>query len=939
MKVETFIAKSLIIGAALLLCTLDARAQEKCGEFTLSDGVKRLMAVDQISVSVNELQSGAAISAAKKEKRKLQLQLAATSPNSNRFRALSARKKKVDRLVKSSREELLSLPTGAILAKGRIQEEIKKIQSSLSKELSKALGTTLRPRKIVSDLDLNGTALLDLDIKRSDLSSLYSRVTSRDVDRGAPIANVEVSIRSQENYLGEVQLVPCARISEDPNDPNINQMWGIRYEQYDRGVNAMAAWNITKGSPEVTVVVMDTGVDHQHPDLKDRFSPKRGEVPDNGADDDGNGLVDDVLGYDFVNSDGDPMDDNFHGTHCAGTSAATGNNGIGIIGIAPEASIRAYKVLGHTGSGSFVDVVAAVKDIRKLKRVTGKPVVVNMSFGAPASYPPMEQEVAEASREGVIFVAAAGNEASTLPHYPASYPSIIAVGASTQSGGVAPFSNKGKEWVDVAAPGVQILSTFPSGGYRFLQGTSMAAPHVAGVVALMLSRNPNLSAAEALRIISDPANSNPFPDWEELAASEGVVDAVKAIAAAGGGNQEPTPTPTPIATATFTPTFTPIGTPTPTRTPTRTATLTPTRTPSRTPTRTPTSTPSCAAIGFSTHPQSRTVAAGTEVTFTFSEFGPVRERNWFINGFHDQGSVNSNVFTVRDAPCMFNQAPVVAKIKDACGREVTSNTAILTLTGCGIGGNPTATPTRTPSSTPTRTPTVTPTRSAQATSTPTRTPTRTPTPGGPTATPTATPTQGSSCNLDLLLTSETQSVGRGGQQVRVDALGYFTPFNPSELRYSLKWADDNSLIMENQEGRFDFIPFSGQAGSRRAYIHAERRCSNGQIAQGRTPNGLIEVRSDSQCIAPSIRNWTTSRTVNEGEFALFTVKASGANAFEAYEVMNGVTTRLDNNDKPYIWIQGTRERNGAQYFFKMKGVKSGATCPIVESQRAILTVR
>ena len=207
----------------------------------------------------------------------------------------------------------------------------------------------------------------------------------------------------------------------------------------------------------------------------------------NGIDDDGNGYVDDFRGWDFINGDNDPMDDHSHGTHCAGTIGAVGNNGVGVVGVNWEVSLVGLKVF--TGGGSTT--TEALTEAIQYATTIGVDLTSN-SWGGGAESEVLRTAIEDADKAGILFVAAAGNSSSDndrFPHYPSSYDvdNIIAVASTDTNDQLSSFSSYGKESVDVAAPGTQIYSTIPNDGYGYKSGTSMATPHVAGLVALVKS--------------------------------------------------------------------------------------------------------------------------------------------------------------------------------------------------------------------------------------------------------------------------------------------------------------------------------------------------------------------------------------------------------------------------------------------------------------------
>lgn len=309
-----------------------------------------------------------------------------------------------------------------------------------------------------------------------------------------------------------------------PNDEKFSDLYALQNSGQTGGregadVNATAAWDVTTGSRNVLVGIIDTGIDYTHPDLKENYWSNPGETgldengedrATNGRDDDGNGYIDDYQGWDFVNNDNNPMDDQGHGTHCAGTIGAQGNNGIGVAGVNWEVSMVGLKFLGSGGSGSLDDAVEAIEYATAL----GVNLTSN-SWGGGGYSQTMAAAIAEAASKGILFVAAAGNELNnndSIPSYPASYPieNVISVAATDHRDELAYFSNYGKNTVHLAAPGVDILSTTPGGRYRKLSGTSMACPHVSGAAALVWSAFPELDyqgvKARLMNNVSSVAN-------------------------------------------------------------------------------------------------------------------------------------------------------------------------------------------------------------------------------------------------------------------------------------------------------------------------------------------------------------------------------------------------------------------------------------------------
>lgn len=288
-----------------------------------------------------------------------------------------------------------------------------------------------------------------------------------------------------------------------PNDPKFGSLWGMNR------IEAPKAWDIHKGSSNVVVGVIDTGIDYNHEDLRDNYWRNPGETgfangidkSTNGIDDDNNGYIDDFRGWDFANNDNDPIDDQGHGTHCAGTIAARGNNGVGVAGVSWNAKVVGIKFLTKSGSGTLAGALSSIEYGSKI----GVDVLSN-SWGGGGFSAEMKLAIERAMEKDILFVAAAGNESndnSAKPAYPASYgvANVISVAATLPDDKRAYFSNYGPSSVHIAAPGDNIYSTAPNNGYRYLSGTSMATPHVSGAAALLLSYRPGLTFAEAKALL------------------------------------------------------------------------------------------------------------------------------------------------------------------------------------------------------------------------------------------------------------------------------------------------------------------------------------------------------------------------------------------------------------------------------------------------------
>jgi len=311
----------------------------------------------------------------------------------------------------------------------------------------------------------------------------------------ASLADVE-SWLSGNIYVSSFERDAISQIDTTPSDPGFDQLWGMD------SIDAENAWTISTGSSSVVAAVIDTGVDYNHSDLAANIWVNPGEIAGNGIDDDGNGFVDDVHGYDFVNNDGDPMDDNGHGTHVSGTIAAEANNGRGVTGVNWSSSIMALKFLGSNGSGYLSDAVQAINYATMMRTQYGVNVrVLNNSWGGGGYSSALASAIQASCNADILFVAAAGNSGSNndaMAQYPANYTSanVISVAAVDGADRLASFSSYGATTVDIAAPGVTIYSTTPGNTYSYYSGTSMATPHVAGVAALAFAAAPNATMAE-----------------------------------------------------------------------------------------------------------------------------------------------------------------------------------------------------------------------------------------------------------------------------------------------------------------------------------------------------------------------------------------------------------------------------------------------------------
>ena len=340
----------------------------------------------------------------------------------------------------------------------------------------------------------------------------------------------------QPNYIRRVMAAP-------PNDPfwTGGQLWGL-----DK-IRANAVWSdFTTGDPSVIIANLDTGVDYTHPDLASNMWRNPAEVAGNGIDDDRNGYVDDVFGIDVINAnetpDGpeDPMDDQGHGTHVAGTIAGVGNNGAGVAGVTWNSKILACKFINSSGDGTDADAIGCFDYIVALKRQGVNIRVSNNSWGSPdGPAPALQCAINAAGGAGILTVVAAGNDGTdndATPSYPSSLssPSIVAVAASDSSDNRASFSNVGATMVDLAAPGSGIVSTFLNGGYATSSGSSMAAAHVAGGAALLAALDPTLTVDALKTLLLDSVDV--LPQWQGSVVSNGRLNLHRAATSLRGSS-------------------------------------------------------------------------------------------------------------------------------------------------------------------------------------------------------------------------------------------------------------------------------------------------------------------------------------------------------------------------------------------------------------------
>lgn len=362
-----------------------------------------------------------------------------------------------------------------------------------------------------------------------------------------------------------------------PNDTHFDQEWGLDNtgqviagypgEAAGIDIDAAEAWEHGTGSADVVVADLDEGCDYRHPDLAANMWTNPGEVADNGVDDDGNGFVDDVHGWDFLHDDASTFDGafdssnqtDFHGTHTTGTIGAVGNNGTGVAGVCWTVRVMSLKFLERSGDTS--DAIAAFDYAVMMKGRGVNLRAINCSWGGPEFSQSLHDAIGRAGDADILVCVSSGNGGSdgradnddTSPTYPASYDlaNMITVGAWTRYDQAATFSNFGPTSVDLLAPGGLVASTGPNGSYYFSSGTSMAAPHVTGAVALVASVAPSLTAVQIKEVILGTVTPVAAPTQTATNGRLNLNQAVEAAISLGGdgdpgGPPPPPPPPPPI---------------------------------------------------------------------------------------------------------------------------------------------------------------------------------------------------------------------------------------------------------------------------------------------------------------------------------------------------------------------------------------------------------
>jgi subtilisin family serine protease len=344
------------------------------------------------------------------------------------------------------------------------------------------------------------TAIDDLDDRQAEqVAEEYASLP--EVEYAEPNFRIELNDPRGIDYS---RSFPQPSAAAGPNDPRFAEQWGLlntgqRSGRAEADISALAAWEKTQGSKKVVVAVLDSGVDYTHPDLAGNMWHRPDDMEM--YVDEQLGVMDDSEGFSAVESESDPMDENGHGTHCAGIVGAEGDNNLGIVGVNWHVEIMPLKFMGRGGFGSTKDAIEAINYVIARKKDGVNVRVISASWGSPSRSKALEDVIRKAGEADILFIAAAGNDgadADKRPHYPSGYklPNVLSVAALDRRDELASFSNYGAKGVHVAAPGKEILSTWLGGQYEEHSGTSMATPFVAGVAGLVLSVEPNLSVKE-----------------------------------------------------------------------------------------------------------------------------------------------------------------------------------------------------------------------------------------------------------------------------------------------------------------------------------------------------------------------------------------------------------------------------------------------------------
>jgi subtilisin family serine protease len=404
-------------------------------------------------------------------------------------------------------------------------EVLVKFKSAVSNEAIETLTSRLHDRVEDRIENIAGWTAID-DLDNADPNAIvaeYSRF--EEVEYAEP--NFEISLDTEET---EGPLVPIF-----PHDPQFNDQWalansGQRGGKQGADISATLAWATTTGSEDLVVAVLDTGVDYTHEDLMENMWVRPAEMDP--YQDSELGTIDDEHGFNAIESAADPMDENGHGTHCAGIIGAEGENDRGIAGVNWKVKIMPLKFMNAGGFGSTKDAIEAINYVIDRKKAGVNVRIISASWGSTQKSRALEDVIRKAYENDILFVAAAGNSTvdnDRQPHFPSSYnvPNVISVAALDRNDQLAKFSNYGAKSVAVAAPGVEILSTWLGNSYEEKSGTSMATPVVSGVAALILAQHPRMSVTDLRKKLMD--STDPIVALKGKTVTGGRINAAKAL--------------------------------------------------------------------------------------------------------------------------------------------------------------------------------------------------------------------------------------------------------------------------------------------------------------------------------------------------------------------------------------------------------------------------
>ena len=402
-------------------------------------------------------------------------------------------------------------------------EVLVRFKSGVSQETIERLTAQLNDRVEDRIENVPGLEAID-DLDNADAAEV--------VNEYSKLPEVEYA---EPNYDIELDEADAPLVPVLPHDPQFNDQWalansGQRGGKQGADISATLAWAKTTGSEKVVVAVLDSGVDYTHEDLAGNMWKRPASMAP--YHDDELGTIDDENGFSTVENIGDPMDENGHGTHCAGIIGAEGENNLGIAGVNWKVRIMPLKFMNSGGFGTTKDAIEAINYVIDRKKAGVNVRIISASWGSTQYSRALEDVIRKAYENDIAFVAAAGNSSTNndrTPHYPSSYnvPNVISVAALDRHDQLASFSNYGAKSVAIAAPGVDILSTWLGNAYEEKSGTSMATPVVAGVAALVLAEHPRMSVDELKKKLL--ASTDPIVALKGKTVSGGRINAAKAI--------------------------------------------------------------------------------------------------------------------------------------------------------------------------------------------------------------------------------------------------------------------------------------------------------------------------------------------------------------------------------------------------------------------------